>query len=160
MSSPPAPAAIASAASPAAPASPASGVEAVARQPINADRFTAAQLADAEENEALMRAGPRIVTPSNINPWRGNRRAAGEFTGEQLRKMAALELTPADQETTLVVCSVTVREMWWPERQPAPRLIWVCPILKRRPDGKLRVISAGGSETWVYADGSITKGRG
>jgi len=145
---------------PAAPPSgiqPASGVGAVARQPINADRFSAEQLAAARDLEDLIQS--RKITPSNIPAWRGRRPRGETFTGPQLSMMRATGIDPASAETLLVSSAVGADEAWFPlGDRSARRVIFTCPILKRRKDEKLLVLSAGGQRKWVYADGTITKG--
>jgi len=138
---------------------PASVVGAGARQPINAHLFSADQLADAQRVEDLLRNALAIVTPSNINLWRGHRAPGQTFTAQQVRAMLVAGIEPEAVETVYVSSAVHDRELWSPKGQKAPRLIFTCPVLDRRDGGKLQVLSAAGSKAWVYEDGTITKAR-
>jgi hypothetical protein len=153
--SPARPSANAPAAFPAA-SPPASGVGAVARQPINAHLFSAADLAEAREVESLMQQ--RVVVPSQSTPWRGRRDPGLAFTHPQQNMMRYLGIDGRTCETLYVSSSVGMDEVWvnLGDRRRL-RVIFTCPILGRRAPDQIKVLSAGGSKKWVYADGSITK---
>ena len=95
------------------------------------------------------------ITPSKINPWRGAKREGSRFTDWQYRAMARMGLDPLTVETVTVRSLVSQREMWWPTGTPNPVYVFDCPILGRRKDGRLLVLSPRGMEKLVWPDGSI-----
>lgn len=102
---------------------------------------------------------PRFITPSNIDPWGGAMQEGDRFTSEQVRDMQRRGIDPETVETLKVTRKATSRELWWPSGQPAPVFIFECPVLMRRLDGRVKVISPSGMAKLVYADGSIKKPR-
>ena len=99
------------------------------------------------------------ITPSNINPWRGARKSGARWTNDQLRMMALAGIDPETAEAITVRSAVTDRDMWMPRGAARHVFVFECPVLKRRADGKVLVISPAGFRKWVYADGSISRVR-
>jgi len=95
------------------------------------------------------------ITPSNINPWRGGRAEGARWTRSQLRQLEARGIDPAGAEGMMVRSVATERDMWWPKTELAPVFVFECPVLGRRADGRVRVISPAGMVKLVNADGSI-----
>lgn len=106
------------------------------------------------ENEKLL-PWEIHITPSNINPWRGQRREADRYTMEQHWRMKQAGIDPDTVEDVIVRDRTSWREWWSGGAQPV--YVMPCPILERRPNGELLVLSPAGDRKIVQADG--TKGR-
>lgn len=98
------------------------------------------------------------ITPSVLNAWRGSRRPGARWTimQEQFADQHSVDLETC--EAIKVRSKVSAREAWWPTGQPAPVYVFECPVIRRRKDGHLLVLSPAGLAKWVYPDGSISKG--
>jgi hypothetical protein len=138
---------------------PASAVGAGARQPVHIVNFSDAEVADSAELERLL-GGTAVISPSNIPDWRGHRTDGHRFTDRQRNALFYAGLHPDTVDTVQVASAVGRDEIHqgYAARHKL-RLIFACPIVRRGGNGKLLVISPGGLNKWVYADGSITKVR-
>lgn len=109
---------------------------------------------------------PCFITPSNPNPWYGTIVAGRTLTAQQEAALNKAGVDPAVCECILVTRNATHREAWWPKTSPAPQFQFPCPIVSRRRDGRINIISPSGLPAIVDADGfagrtpSPKKGRG
>jgi hypothetical protein len=98
-----------------------------------------------------------LITPSRINPWRGAREPGARWTWGQIHQLRERHYDPETIEGIMVRSVVTPREMWWPTTDQAPVYVFECPIIARRHDGRLLVLSPAGMAKWVHPDGHIVK---
>lgn len=99
------------------------------------------------------------ITPSQPNPWYGGITAGKRFTREQELALAHLGINPGDAEAITVKRQATDREYSWPMGQLPPEFHFECPVLHRRPDGRVKVLSPAGFAKIVFDDGWIRRPR-
>ena len=99
-----------------------------------------------------------VITPSNINPWRGQRAEGARWTYGQLHAMSRHGLDSETCAGITVRSRATSREMWWPSTEETPVFVFECPVI-RQERGRVLVISPAGMAKLVYADGKIVKDR-
>ena len=106
----------------------------------------------------------RVYTPSNPNPWHGSIIGGREensaivggerFTYEQTRTLEEMGIDPATVEVITVKRQATAKEWGNPDLGCLPDVFaFECPVLVRRADGKIKVISPIGNKNWVEATG-------
>ncbi len=106
----------------------------------------------------------RVSTPSGPNPWHGtiigyevvgSAQVGGErFTGEQGRTLREMGLDPDTVEVITVRRQATPREWGNPDTGCLPDVFaFECPVVGRRRDGKIKVISPIGNLNWIESTG-------
>lgn len=91
--------------------------------------------------------------PSKSHPWYGTINGEDRFTVEQVRELMSLGRDPLTAEAIKVHRQATSREMWWPTDYAPPVFEFECPVITRRKDSKVKVITPSGETAWVRADG-------
>jgi hypothetical protein len=105
-----------------------------------------------------MRQPDRIqITPSAPCDWYGGWDADQRMTWQQRATLGRLGFDPEKVEWITVRRRAVMAEMWWPEGQAAPVFEMPCPIIQRRADGCIKIISPAGVNRVVQPDGWITK---
>lgn len=115
-------------------------------------------------------------TPSRANAWYGTiiggeigrlGVSGGErFTAQQTYALRDLGWSPDTVETITVTRNATWAEAYWPKTSPTPQYQFDCPVISRRRDGRVNIISPSGLAETVAADGwagqapAAEKGRG
>jgi hypothetical protein len=110
------------------------------------------------------------IAPSKPNPWYGTivDGVAGKFaitggerfTAEQAFAIRQRGLDLAKLEVIAVTRNATTREMYWSKSSPTPQYQFECPVLARRRDGRISVISPSGLPEIVDADGFAGRAKG
>ncbi|MBB5697024.1 hypothetical protein [Sphingomonas yantingensis] len=100
-------------------------------------------------------ATPRVI-PSHPNPWYGGIVDGDPFTTQQRAELSRLSIDPAAVERMTVRRNASDAEMWWPAGSLPPVYQFECPVLGRRADGRVRIISPSGMGKLVFADGWVT----
>ena len=107
--------------------------------------------------QIMGRAPPQmVITPSNQGPWIGWLDAGERFTRPQLYYLRHRGFDPATVEWIMVRRCATHREMYIPAGAPTPAFEFECPIILRRADGRLNVLSPSGESKIVLADGWVS----
>lgn len=94
-------------------------------------------------------------TPSRPNPWYGTIVEGERFTVEQSRELTKRGLDARTVETMTVKRNCTSREMYFPLGVPVPEYHFECPVLGRRADGWVSVITPMGATKYVAPNGYI-----
>jgi hypothetical protein len=97
----------------------------------------------------------KIITPSKPNPWYGAFEEGKPFTEQQVAAMITAGITPVGCEAIEVKRNATDREYYWPLNSPPPYFAFQCPVIGRRADEKIKVISPSGSPQFVRSDGWV-----
>lgn len=109
----------------------------------------------------------RVYTPSKPNPWHGTiidyevvnyAQTGGErFTGQQVCTLHEMELNPATVEVITVKRQPSSREWGVPRVGELPDVFaFDCPVIERRRDGKIKVISPSGNLNWIEPTGWVS----
>jgi len=97
-----------------------------------------------------------VISPSNQSPWLGWRDPGQRFTRPQLYYLRHRGFDPDTVEWIMVRRCATQREMSWSRGDPIPAFEFECPIVLRRADGRLNVLSPSGESKIVLADGWVS----
>lgn len=98
------------------------------------------------------------ITPSAPNAWYSMEPICGdELTAEQKLGLASMGLAADSVEVITVKRNATDREMYWGVGQCPPQYHFPCPVVGRRRDGKIDVISPSGMRKLVGHDGWVGK---
>lgn len=100
-----------------------------------------------------------IITPSASQPWYGTAAEGDRYTRQQLYHMVQRGMNPATAEAITVKREATSKEMWWPIGEAPPIFEFDCPIISRRRDGKLNVLTPSGDVKAVLDDGWVVAAR-
>lgn len=93
------------------------------------------------------------ITPSSPNIWWGTIVEDRRFTVQQEAKLITLGKNPVTCEAIEVKRNATDREMFWGDTDLPPFYAMMCPVVSRRADGKIKVITPSGDNKLVNADG-------
>ena len=93
------------------------------------------------------------ITPSRSQPWYGAIVTGRRFTRQQEAELIKLGADIATAEAITVKRQATGRELWWPTGQLPPVYAFECPVILRRADGRVKVITPSGERKLVRADG-------
>lgn len=93
------------------------------------------------------------IIPSKPNPWYGRIVANDDLTLEQRRALDELG-SRAPTETMVVRRYATDREMYW-GGHPRPYFEFVCPVVTRKRDGRIYVLSPIGDKKLIRDDGWV-----
>lgn len=100
------------------------------------------------------------VTPSKpVNPWCSQWLAGDHYSRHQRAVMQRDRIDPETVGFIRVKRSAVQTETWFPKGYPAPVHEYDCPILQRRLDGKLRILSPAGVPVIVLDDGWVAVPR-
>jgi hypothetical protein len=94
-----------------------------------------------------------LVTPSKPNLWYGSIRGDDPLTAQQRRELAKSSVDPDQVERITVTRKATRNEAYWSRFDETPLFRFECPIIRRRRDGQIEVISPSGLPALVQPDG-------